>query len=123
RVLVVEDTPFFQKLEKDYLEEAGYQVLTANHGREAWQILQENQVDAVVCDVQMPIMNGLELVKRIRADKNLADLPVMALTSLTGEQQKREGLDAGFDMYEFKLDKMQLLNMLGSMLEKGRDVV
>jgi len=123
RVLVVEDTPFFQKLEKDYLEEAGYEVFTANHGREAWQILQEKQVDAVVCDVQMPIMNGLELVKRIRADKNLADLPVMALTSLTGEMQRKEGLEAGFDMYEFKLDKMQLLNMLGSMLEKGRNVV
>ncbi len=123
RVLVVEDTPFFQKLEKDYLEEAGYQVLTANHGREAWQILQENQVDAVVCDVQMPVMNGLELVKRIRADKSLADLPVMALTSMTGELQKKEGLNAGFDMYEFKLDKTQLLNMLGSMLEKGRNVV
>lgn len=123
KVLVVEDTPFFQKLEKDYLEEAGYQVLTANHGREAWQILQEEKVDAVVCDIQMPVMNGLELVKRIRADKNLAALPVMALTSMTGEMQKKEGLDAGFDMYEFKLDKMQLLNMLGSMLEKGRNVV
>ncbi|MEN6348765.1 MAG: chemotaxis protein CheW, partial [Syntrophomonas sp.] len=123
KILVVEDTPFFQKLEKDYLEEAGYHVLTANHGKEAWQLLQENQVDAVVCDIQMPVMDGIELVKRIRADKNLAYLPVMALTSMTGEMQKKEGLDAGFDMYEFKLDKMQLLNMLGSMLEERRNVI
>lgn len=122
RILVVEDTPFFQEIEKNYLEEAGYQVLVANHGREAWQLLQETAVDAVVADIQMPVMDGMELVKRIRADKRLADLPVMALTSLTGEQQRKDGLEAGFDMYEFKLDKIRLLEMIGAMLEKRRNI-
>ncbi len=120
KILVVEDTPFFQKLERDYFEEAGYHVLTANHGQEAWQILQEEKVDAVISDIHMPLMNGIELVKRIRADKELRDLPVMALTSMTGELQIKEGLDAGFDLYEFKLDKTRLLSRLGSILVKGR---
>lgn len=118
KILVVEDTPFFQEIEKNYLEEAGYQVLLASHGREAWQMLQDIEVDAVVADIQMPVMDGIELVKRIRADKRLANLPVMALTSMTGEQQRIDGLEAGFDMYEFKLDKMRLLEMIGVMLEK-----
>ena len=123
KILLVEDTPFFQKLEKSYLEEAGYQVITANHGREALQILQDNKVDAVVSDIHMPVMDGIELVKKIRADKSLADLPVLAVTSLTGDLQKKAGLDAGFDMYEFKLDRVRLLEVLEKVLSKGRKAV
>lgn len=117
-ILLVEDTPFFQELEKNYLEVAGYKVLLANHGKEALQMLQENHVDAVLTDIQMPVMNGMELIKRIRADKQLAALPVMAVTSMTGESQKNAGLDAGFDLYEFKLDKLGLLNSLEQMLQE-----
>lgn len=117
-VLLVEDTPFFQEIEKNYLEGAGYKVLTANHGKEALQLLQENHVDAVLSDIQMPVMNGMELIKRIRADKRLAALPVMAVTSMTGELQKKAGLDAGFDLYEFKLDKLGLLNSLDQLLQE-----
>jgi two-component system chemotaxis sensor kinase CheA len=118
RVLLVEDTPFFQELERNYLEEAGYQVLIANHGKEALIMLNQNNVDAVVTDIQMPIMDGIELIKRIRADKQLANLPVMAVTSMTGDLQRKAGLEAGFDMYEFKLDKIKLLEALSRLLEQ-----
>ena len=123
KIMLVEDTPFFQELERNYLEEAGYQVLIANHGKEALQMLQQTNVDAVISDIQMPIMDGIELIKRIRADKNLANLPVMAVTSMTGELQKKEGMGAGFDMYEFKLDKIRLLEMLGILLEQRGHVI
>ena len=53
----------------------------------------------------MPIMDGLELVKKIREDKRFSKIPVIAVTSLTGDLQKKTGLDAGFDYYEFKLDR------------------
>ncbi|PKM77037.1 MAG: hypothetical protein CVU90_09260 [Firmicutes bacterium HGW-Firmicutes-15] len=123
KILLVEDTPFFQELERNYLEEAGYQVLIANHGKEALDLLQQNNVDAVVSDIQMPIMDGIELIKRIRADKQLANLPVMAVTSMTGDLQKKTGLDAGFDVYEFKLDKIKLLEVLGKLLEERGHVI
>jgi two-component system, chemotaxis family, sensor kinase CheA len=120
KILLVEDTPFFQKVEKDYLETSGYSVVLAENGKEAFKILQKEQFDAVVSDIVMPEMNGLELIKRIRANNQLAGLPVIAVTSLTGEQQKKEGMAAGFDAYEFKLDRAKLLETLEQTLLKKR---
>jgi len=120
KILLVEDTPFFQKLEKSYLEEAGYTVLLAQDGKEAMEILEIEKVDAVVSDINMPIMNGLELVRRIRANASIAMLPVIAITSLTGESQIKEGLAAGFDSYEFKLDRQKLLEILDQAIHKRR---
>lgn len=119
-ILLAEDTPFFMRQEKNYLEAAGYNVITARDGKEALRMLQEKKVDLVISDIQMPIMDGLELVKRIRQDKNLAQLPVIALTSLTGDLQKKAGLDAGFDYYEFKLDRARMLERIQQALEKRR---
>jgi two-component system, chemotaxis family, sensor kinase CheA len=120
KILLVEDTPFFLKLERDYLIEAGYDVVTAVNGKEALNYLQEHDVDAVVSDVNMPVMDGLELVKRIRADKKLEKLPVMAVTSLCGELQKKSGLEAGFDSYELKLDRATMLQTLKKVCELRR---
>ena len=121
KVLLVEDTPFFLKLEKNYIEEAGYEVATAENGSEALNYLKGNKVDVVISDINMPIMDGIELVKRIRADKNLAKIPVIAVTSLTGESQKKSGLEAGFDIYEFKLDRAKLLEALKKVFELRRN--
>lgn len=117
-ILLVEDTPFFQKVEKSYLEDAGYHVHLAQNGKEAMDFLQIEKVDAVVSDINMPIMNGLELVRKIRATSELNHLPVIAITSLTGESQIKDGLKAGFDAYEFKLDRQKLLEILEQAIEK-----
>jgi two-component system chemotaxis sensor kinase CheA len=122
-LLVVEDTPFFLKMERGYLEAAGYNVLTATNGKEALRIIQERKVDGVVSDIVMPVMDGIELVKKIREDKQLAHLPVIALTSLDGETQTRAGLDAGFDYYEYKLDRSRLLEKVELALQKKREAV
>lgn len=119
-VLLVEDTPFFQNLERSYMEDAGYHVVVVENGRIALQTLQNQRFDIVVSDIDMPEMNGLELIRRIRADGSMAKLPVIALTSLTGEQQKKDGLAAGFDAYEFKLDKARLLEVMELTLQKSR---
>jgi two-component system chemotaxis sensor kinase CheA len=122
-LLLVEDTPFFLKMECSYLEAAGYKVLTATNGKEALQIMQEQRVDGVVSDILMPVMDGIELVKKIREDKQLAHLPVIALTSLDGEAQTKAGLDAGFDYYEYKLDRGRLLEKVGLALQKKKEAV
>lgn len=122
-ILLVEDTPFFQMLEKNYLEEVGYTVSLAQNGKEAMEILQTQSIDAVVSDINMPVMNGLEFVKRIRANPKLAHLPVIAITSLVGESQVKEGMEAGFDAYEFKLDKQRLLEILEQAMKKRRVTV
>ena len=119
-ILLVEDTPFFLKQEKSYLEAAGYKVVTAWDGKEALEILQEKEIDLVVSDIQMPVMDGLELVKKIRLDKRLSSLPVIAVTSMTGDLQKKAGMEAGYDYYEFKLDRTGLLQKIGLALSDRR---
>ncbi|MFZ5354634.1 MAG: chemotaxis protein CheW [Bacillota bacterium] len=122
-ILLAEDTPFFQRMEKDYLENAGYRVIVAQDGKEALELLSTQQIDVVVSDINMPVMSGLELVKRIRSDSKLCTLPVIALTSLTGEKQKSEGLEAGFDAYEFKLDRSRLLDIVGRIIKERRRTI
>ncbi|MZP29960.1 response regulator [Heliobacterium undosum] len=120
-ILLVEDTPFFSRMEKSYLEWAGYRVLSAGNGKEALTILAAQPVDAVVSDIQMPVMDGFELARRIRADKNLAHLPVIAVTSMTDEGSRRQGREAGFDDYETKLDKDRMLDALEKVLARRRE--
>ncbi len=108
-VLLVEDTPFFTMVVRQYLEEAGYRVLLAGNGAEALTVLSQSIVDVVVSDISMPVMDGLELVRAIRSKGTTASLPVIALTSLAGDRPEQEGLEAGFDYYEHKLDKTNLL--------------
>lgn len=117
-VLLVEDTPFFIKTEKNYLESAGYRVLTAVNGSEALKLLQENHVDVVVSDIEMPVMDGFELIKKVRADKRLAGLPVVAVTSRADERSRKRGIKAGFDFYEIKLDKENFLEKVKLAMEK-----
>lgn len=119
-VLLVEDSPFFRKVELQYLERGGYRVILASNGREALETLQREKVDIVLSDIQMPILDGYELLKKIRQNKNYNDLPVIALTSRTGKENRAKGLESGFDRYEYKLDREKLLDTLDEILnEKG----
>ncbi|MDR3564733.1 MAG: chemotaxis protein CheW [Negativicutes bacterium] len=117
-ILLVEDMPFFLKVVKSYLESDGYFVITAENGREALEILTRQMVDVVVSDIEMPLMTGIELVRAIRASDTLRHLPVIALTSLTGEVNKEKGLRAGFDLYEYKLHRTRLLESVSEVLHK-----
>ncbi len=119
-ILLVEDTPFFAKTEKNYLESAGYQVLSAANGREALDLLQHTKVDLVVSDIVMPVMNGFELVKRIRSDNKLAKLPVIAVTTRNDQRSMEEGIEAGFDYYEIKLSKDRFLSKVRLALEENK---
>jgi two-component system, chemotaxis family, sensor kinase CheA len=119
-ILIAEDTPFFLKLEKDYIENAGYKVVSSMNGREALQILKEQHIDVLVSDIQMPVMDGLELIKRVRNEEALSSIPAIAVTSLSGEHQMKEGMDAGFDFYQSKLDKVKLLEDIESALRLKR---
>jgi two-component system chemotaxis sensor kinase CheA len=119
-ILLAEDTPFFLKLEKDYIENAGYKVVPCMNGREALHILKQQDIDVLVSDIQMPVMDGLELIKRVRSEEALSAIPAIAVTSLGGEHQKKEGMDAGFDFYQSKLDKVKLLEDIESALHLKR---
>jgi two-component system chemotaxis sensor kinase CheA len=119
-LLLVEDTPFFQKQEKEFLESAGFNVVLAGNGEEALSILKTRKVDAVVSDIQMPVMDGIELVRKIRENDRMKRLPVIALTSMSGESQKKLGFENGFDFYEIKLDRDRLIKTVQEALIRER---
>lgn len=123
KALVVEDTPFFARMEQHFLEWAGFEVFAAANGRDAMEILQKETVDIVISDIQMPIMDGYELLKCIRSDPQLSRVPVIAVTSMTDEVSRKRGLEAGFDSYENKLDKATLLNKVEAVLAGKRDAI
>lgn len=111
-ILVVEDTPFFQQMTQNYLLGAGYKVYLANNGREGLDVLNHTKVDVIISDVQMPIMDGYEFVKRVKESTTLSDIPVIAVTSMTGDYNRNIGLEKGFDYYEYKLDRDRLLKVI-----------
>ena len=122
RILLVEDTPFFRMIEKDYLISAGYEVFEAENGRQAMQILDEETVDAVILDIVMPEMDGWETIRAIREDHRLKHLPVMAVTSLAEDIDLETGLKGGFTQWEAKLNKERLLEKLFNMLKQEKEV-
>ncbi len=121
RILLVEDTPFFRDLEERYFRSAGFEVTTANDGAQGLELLRSSPgaFDIVVSDIEMPVMNGFELVAAIREDGDLAGLPVMALTSLDNEEDRERGLGAGFDAYEVKVDKDKLVTTVRELVGRG----
>lgn len=101
-VLLVEDSPTTRALERSILLSAGHEVLDAADGVEAWQLLSEQSIDLVVTDIDMPRMGGIELCRAIRASPRLGETPVILLTSLASDEDRRRGLDAGANAYLVK---------------------
>ncbi|NPB09365.1 MAG: response regulator [Thermodesulfobacteria bacterium] len=118
KVLLAEDSPFFRQMIANYLESAGYEVDTATDGEEAWEKLQHGNYDVLITDIEMPRLTGIELAKRVRADARLANLPIMALTSLASDEDRRRGLEAGIDEYQVKLERSQVLEALANLLSR-----
>ena len=118
RVLLVEDTITTRELERSILVGAGYDVVVAEDGRKAWEMLQAREFDVVVSDVNMPRMDGIVLCRSIRASRGHANLPVVLVTSLHSDADRRRGLDAGADAYITKsgFDRAELLATLERVL-------
>ena len=99
QVLLVEDSMITRIQEKRIIEAAGYEVSMAVDGMDGWNQLQQGKFDAVVSDILMPKMNGFELTKKIRSESRYADLPVILVTTLSSDDDRRQGLQAGANGY------------------------
>jgi two-component system chemotaxis sensor kinase CheA len=110
-ILVVEDSITSRMLLKNILESAGYRVKTAVDGMEAFTILRTQPFDLVVSDVEMPRLNGFDLTAKIRAEKDLAKLPVVLVTALDSREDRERGIDVGANAYLVKssFDQSNLL--------------
>jgi two-component system chemotaxis sensor kinase CheA len=101
-VLVADDSLPVRELQRSILEHAGYRVFVADDGAAALASLASNPVDLVLTDVDMPRLNGFELTRAIRAQPQLANLPVLILSSKNAPEDHQEGMDAGADGYLVK---------------------
>ena len=99
RVLVVDDSLTVRELERKMIEGAGYAVDVAVDGMDGWNALRGGHYDLVVTDVDMPRMDGIELVTRIKGDAALKGIPVMIVSYKDRDEDRRRGLDAGADFY------------------------
>ncbi len=110
-ILIAEDSNFFRNQVKSYMTESGYNVIEGEDGQIAWDLLQENSdiITMVVTDIEMPNMNGFELTQMIKNDPRFSGLPVIALTTLAGEEDIAKGKAVGVDEYHIKLDKEKLM--------------
>ena len=97
-VLLVDDSAMMRKVVLRMLTLAGLEfekVLEASDGEEALSLLKVNQVALIMCDINMPVMSGLELLERVKAEKLAIDVPIVMVTTEAGESQVRQAILAG----------------------------
>ena len=100
QILVVEDHPMNQKFIGIVLERIGHQATYCGHGEEALAAIHARHFDAIIMDIQMPVMDGLEATRAIRAlGSETADVLIVALTSDTSDEARRKALEAGVDEF------------------------
>ncbi|MEP6731065.1 MAG: response regulator [bacterium] len=123
RILVVDDSITSRTLEQSVLSAAGYDVVTAIDGVEAWRAIERSEFSLVVSDVEMPHLDGIGLCERIRANPATAALPVILVTSLDEPEHRARGLEAGADAYVAKssFDQDVLLDTVRQLIGREDD--
>jgi two-component system, cell cycle response regulator DivK len=115
RILVVEDNAMNMKLFRDVLVAKGYRAIEATTGGEAIAVAAEHAPDLVLMDIQLPDLDGVEALRRLRTDERTAAIPVLAVTSQAMHGDRERFLAAGFDGYVAK--PVNIGELLGTVRE------
>jgi two-component system chemotaxis sensor kinase CheA len=117
-ILLVDDSITTRTLEKNVLENNNYKVTVAVDGKEAWNLLQKETFSLLITDIEMPNMNGIELTERVKQHEKLQDLPVIIVTSLGSDIQKKRGIEVGADAYIVKnnFESKELLEIVAQLI-------
>ena len=116
-ILAVDDSPSIRQMLAFVLASAGYRVLEAEDGERGLELAQAHAVDVVITDHNMPKMDGLSLVKRLRTLPSYRATPIMVLTTESSAEMKQRGREAGASGWMVKpFDPDKLLEMLGKVL-------
>jgi DNA-binding NarL/FixJ family response regulator len=124
RLLLIDDDPNLILLVKDYLEFRGYEVITAENGQEALDVLQKDTPDMIICDVMMPQMDGYSLVEHVRQDPRTSWIPVLFLSAKGQSQDRVKGLNTGADVYMVKpFEPEELVAQVESSLKQASRLI
>lgn len=99
KVLVIEDNQANLELAQYLLQAAGHKVLTAMDGRQGMAVVQQETPDLIVCDLQMPVLDGYGVLQELRADAAFAAIPIVAVTAFSMPGDQHRALNAGFNGY------------------------
>lgn len=118
KVLVVDDSINTREIEKSILEAYGYSVITAEDGEEAFEKTRETLFDLIVTDVEMPRMDGFTLTKKLRGDELYRNVPIIIVTSLEKDEDKKRGITVGANAYIVKgaFDQSNLIETVRSLI-------
>ena len=120
-VMVVDDSITMRKVSGRVLERAGYEVMTAKDGVDAIEKMQERVPDAMLLDIEMPRMDGYELATHMRNDLRLRNVPIIMITSRTGEKHRQRAFEIGVDRYLGKpYQEPELMRNVQEVLKVGR---
>ena len=118
-VLVVDDDPVIQKLLQVNFEMEGYSVITAGDGEEGLAKAQAEHPDAVVLDVMMPKMDGLEVARRLKGDPDTESIPIILLSAKAQQADIQAGTATGAEDYLTKpFDPLELLQRVGALIDR-----
>ncbi|GAM09095.1 gliding motility regulatory protein [Geobacter sp. OR-1] len=117
-ILVVDDSLNTREIEKSILEAYGYVVVTAEDGQEAFEKTRELLYDLVITDVEMPQMDGFTLTERLRGDERYRNVPIIIVTSLEKDADKKRGITVGANAYIVKgaFDQSNLLETVRTLI-------
>jgi two-component system cell cycle response regulator DivK len=102
RILIVEDTQDNRQILRDLLTNAGFEIVEAHDGEAAVMAAAEFRPDLILMDIQLPIINGYEAIRRIKADQTLRPIPIVAVTSYALSGDREKAWAAGCDGYVAK---------------------
>lgn len=121
KILVVEDDPELGRLFSRVLERAGYMAITASDGREALEAAEREYIDLVITDVMMPVMDGVEMTRRLREANST--LPILMITARGDFNAKQDAFFSGVDDYMVKpVDVNEMVLRVGALLRRARSV-
>ena len=120
RILVIDDDPLLRRLTARLLSAEGLEVASASGGEEGLKKLEESPFDALICDLLMPGLSGLDVVRAIRRDPRRARLPILLLTGQGHREDRDAAMAAGADLYMTKpFSSFELREALGNLLSLG----
>jgi two-component system, chemotaxis family, sensor kinase CheA len=114
RILLVDDSAIAREAEAALLRSLGHEVDEAVDGEDGWGKLQHGQYNLLVTDVQMPVLDGIDLTRRVKSTPRFTKLPIVIMSSLSAPEERRRGVDAGADAYMVK-GELDAENLAGTL--------
>jgi two-component system chemotaxis sensor kinase CheA len=116
KILLVDDSAMYRKMESDALLEQGYQVDLANNGEHGYEVIEKGQYDLLITDIEMPILDGFDFAKRVRQQSHCKDIPIVALSTKCQDKDRVKGKESGFDYHLEKFKKDEVLDLVAKIL-------